>query len=84
LGQLGFALRVTHAFYHNGTLQGSKLLGYVELGSEIGGFVDAPVATSSEDEIGRFEILFEQLRLVFVNLLEEYDKAISSPDRKGG
>jgi HAMP domain-containing protein len=41
LGQLGFALRVTHPFYDDGTLKGQKLLGYIELGSEIGGFVDA-------------------------------------------
>jgi HAMP domain-containing protein len=41
LGQLGFALRVIHPFYDTGNLQGAKLLGYVELGSEIAGFVDA-------------------------------------------
>ena len=37
LGQLGFALRVTHPFYDGGQLKGDKLLGYIELGSEIGG-----------------------------------------------
>jgi HAMP domain-containing protein len=41
LGQLGFALRVTHPFYDTGTLQGGQLLGYIELGSEIAGFVGA-------------------------------------------
>jgi methyl-accepting chemotaxis protein len=41
LGQLGFALRVTHPFYDDGTLKGDKLLGYIELGSEIGGFAQA-------------------------------------------
>jgi len=40
LGQLGFALRVTHPFYDNGQLKGEKLLGYIELGSEVGGFLD--------------------------------------------
>jgi len=40
LGQLGFALRVTHPFYDSGQLKGEKLLGYIELGSEIGGFLD--------------------------------------------
>jgi methyl-accepting chemotaxis protein len=41
LGQLGFALRVTHPFYDNGQLKGEKMLGYIELGAEIGGFLDA-------------------------------------------
>ena len=41
LGQLGFALRVTHPFYDSGQLKGDKLLGYIELGSEIGGFLGA-------------------------------------------
>ena len=41
LGQLGFALRVTHPFYDSGQLRGDKLLGYIELGSEIGGFLGA-------------------------------------------
>jgi methyl-accepting chemotaxis protein len=41
LGQLGFALRVTHPFYDSGQLKGEKLLGYIELGSEIGGFLGA-------------------------------------------
>lgn len=39
LGQLGFALRVTHPFYDSGRLTGQKLLGYIEIGSEIGGFL---------------------------------------------
>jgi len=41
LGQLGFALRVTHPFYDSGQLKGDKLLGYIEIGSEIGGFLGA-------------------------------------------
>jgi HAMP domain-containing protein len=41
LGQLGFALRVTHPFYSNGQLNGEKLLGYIEMGSEIGSFLGA-------------------------------------------
>jgi methyl-accepting chemotaxis protein len=41
LGQLGFALRVIHPFYDTGTLKGDKLLGYIELGSEINGFMDS-------------------------------------------
>jgi len=41
LGQLGFALRVTHPFYDSGQLKGDKLLGYIEVGSEIGGFLGA-------------------------------------------
>ena len=39
LGQLGFALRTTHPFFDSGKLKGEKLLGYIELGSEIAGFV---------------------------------------------
>jgi len=39
LGKLGFALRVTHPFYDNGELKGDKQLGYIELGSEIGGLL---------------------------------------------
>jgi methyl-accepting chemotaxis protein len=41
LGQLGYALRVTHPFYDSGQLKGDKLLGYLELGSEISGFLGA-------------------------------------------
>ncbi len=41
LGKLGFALRVTHPFYDNGQLQGDKQIGYIELGSEIGGLLSA-------------------------------------------
>jgi HAMP domain-containing protein len=49
----------------------------------VGGDYQTPVAVSAQDEIGRFEALFEQLRLVFVNLLEEYEKATSSSEPKG-
>jgi HAMP domain-containing protein len=48
----------------------------------VGGDYETPVALSTQDEIGQFETLFEQLRLVFVNLLEEYSKATASPERK--
>jgi len=49
LGQLGFALRVTHPFYDDGSLKGGKLLGYLELGSEIGGFVEAMKKQTGRD-----------------------------------
>lgn len=48
----------------------------------VGGDYQTPVAVSAKDEIGRFEELFEQLRLVFVNLLEEYERASSRSERK--
>jgi hypothetical protein len=40
----------------------------------VGGDYQTPVFVSKDDEIGQFERLFEQLRLVFVNLLEEYER----------
>jgi len=39
LGFSGFALRATHPLWDNGRIQGDKLMGYLELGSEIGGFI---------------------------------------------
>jgi HAMP domain-containing protein len=48
----------------------------------VGGDYHTPVEVHSHDEIGLFETLFEQLRLIFVNLLEEYEKATSSKDKK--
>jgi hypothetical protein len=39
LGKLGFALRATHPFYDSGQLKGGELLGYIELGAEIGGLL---------------------------------------------
>jgi methyl-accepting chemotaxis protein len=44
----------------------------------VGGDYETPVAFSTEDEVGAFERLFEQLRIVFVNLLEEYEKLSKS------
>jgi len=37
----------------------------------VGGDFNSQIHVSSEDEIGQFEQLFEQFRVVFVNLLEE-------------
>jgi len=37
----------------------------------VGGDFECQIKISSDDEIGRFEQLFEQFRVVFVNLLEE-------------
>jgi two-component system sensor histidine kinase VicK len=48
----------------------------------VGGDYQTPVAISKPDEIGHFEELFEQLRLVFVNLLEEYERVSKENDAK--
>ena len=50
----------------------------------VGGDYQTPVVVSKADEIGQFEQLFEQLRLVFVNLLEEYDRASNADHKDSG
>ncbi len=49
LGRLGLALRATHPLWTSGTLKGDQLLGYLELGSEIGGLLDTIKQQSHND-----------------------------------
>ncbi|HEY5956128.1 MAG TPA: cache domain-containing protein, partial [Polyangiaceae bacterium] len=49
LGFNGFALRITHPVYDSGQLQGGRLLGYLELGTEINGFTRRLKAVTGHD-----------------------------------
>jgi len=51
LGNQGFALRVAHPVWDSGHLSGGKLLGYLELGKEVGSFAQT-LKVQSGNEIG--------------------------------
>ena len=51
LGGSNFALRVAHPVWDSGHLSGGKLLGYIELGKEIGSFAQS-LKVQSGNEIG--------------------------------
>lgn len=40
----------------------------------VGGAYNTEIAASSDDEIGQFESLFEQFRIVFVNLIKDFEE----------
>jgi Double sensory domain of two-component sensor kinase len=48
-GGNGFAVRVTHPVWDTGTLQGGKLVGYLEMGTEINGFLGSMKAQTGDE-----------------------------------
>lgn len=48
----------------------------------VGGDYETQIVPSSNDEIGKFESLFEQVRLVFVNIINELEEKIKELEKK--
>ena len=49
MGGNGFAVRVTHPVYDQGLLAGSKLIGYLEMGTEVNGFLGSMKKQTGND-----------------------------------